>query len=165
MPRFPIVLAMVAPAAALRCDLGRARNPAVHSLRRLRAAPLRLAEDGDDLDSGLEAALRKALSEMPPEELVESDRRLMDGLVEDRKGEVSAFQSVIDKELASVQGSLESKLDGKLRSLEGAAAASDGPGPPPAPRPPPVGPARPRGHSRRCHCLFASDGRRDHGQD
>ena len=120
------VLAIFVPSTALRCDLGRAHGISRALHRGPRASPLRLAEGSDDedldarIDSSIEAELRKALSEMPASELVESDRRLMDGLVQDvKQGELRQAESSLDRELASVQGALESKLESKISALEG----------------------------------------------
>ena len=84
------VLALLLPAHVMRCDLAaRLHRPAACVRRTLRASPLHLsAADGDgggggDLGDDLEAALRKALSDMPTQELIDSDRRLLDGLVDE----------------------------------------------------------------------------------
>ena len=84
------VLALLLPAHVMRCDLAaRLHRPAACVRRAMRASPLHLsAADGDgggggDLGDDLEAALRKALSDMPTQELIDSDRRLLDGLVDE----------------------------------------------------------------------------------
>lgn len=109
------------PAHALRCEL-RVHLPTACARRVLRSAPLHLSSAADadgrsgggggsgggDLDGDLEAALRKALSEMPTQELIDSDRRLLDGLVEEAQtNDLSAFESNLDRELASVQGAAQ----------------------------------------------------------
>ena len=115
------------PAHALRCDhAARVQRPSACVRRALRASPLRLSAAGGDSGSGdsvgdeLEAALRKALSEMPAQEMIDSDRRLLDGLVDEAQAnDLSASMSALDRELASVQEAMDSKIDSKLRDLEG----------------------------------------------
>ena len=115
------------PAHALRCDhAARVHRPSACVWRALRASPLRLSAAGGDSGSGdsvgdeLEAALRKALSEMPAQEMIDSDRRLLDGLVDEAQAnDLSASMSALDRELASVQEAMDSKIDSKLRDLEG----------------------------------------------
>ena len=121
------VLALLLPAHVMRCDLiARLHRPAACVRRAMRASPLHLsAADGEgggggDLGDDLEAALRKALSDMPTQELIDSDRRLLDGLVDEAQAnDMSASMSALDRELASVQDKMESKIDSKLRDLEG----------------------------------------------
>ena len=122
------VVALLLPAHVMRCDLtARLHRPTACVRRALRAAPLCLsAADSDsgggggELGDELEAALRKALSDMPTQELIDSDRRLLDGLVDEAQAnDMSASMSALDRELASVQDKMESKIDSKLRDLEG----------------------------------------------
>ena len=117
------VVALLLPAHVMRCDLAtRMHRPTACVRRALRASPLRLELDGGggELGDELEAALRKALSEMPAQEQIDSDRRLLDGLVDEAQAnDMSASMSALDRELASVQDAMESKIDSKLRDLEG----------------------------------------------
>lgn len=63
--------------------------------------------------------LRKALNEkIDPEERKESDARSLDGFVDDRKGQISAFEDNLARDLDAVAGSIEDKLDAKMRSVE-----------------------------------------------
>lgn len=88
-------------------------------------APTCVALDGagDDSEEADESdpfmyELRQALSSLGEAEAAASDERVIDGFVDDRKDQVSAFEGELSRSLESVQESIESKLDSELRGVE-----------------------------------------------
>uniref|UniRef100_A0A7S2DV39 NAD(P)-binding domain-containing protein n=1 Tax=Haptolina brevifila TaxID=156173 RepID=A0A7S2DV39_9EUKA len=74
--------------------------------------------NGGTSDGELMSELRKALSSLDEGELAASDERVIDGFVDDRKGQVSAFQEDFDRSLEAAQEAIESRLEGELRDVE-----------------------------------------------
>jgi hypothetical protein len=75
-----------------------------------------LGSDSDNDD--MMAELRKALSNLGDDELAASDGRVLDGFVEDRKGQFDAFENELARDLDNVQESFENRLEGELRGVE-----------------------------------------------
>ena len=66
-----------------------------------RAAACRLALEPDDSDD-LMRELKRALSDIDPQERQASDERSIDYFVDDKKGEITGFEENLAKELESV---------------------------------------------------------------
>lgn len=75
--------------------------------------------DDDSLGDELAAEFRKALSKVSNEELSASDSRVLDSFVDGKKQEFVAFENDFEKELESVQESIDARLEGELAELQG----------------------------------------------
>lgn len=106
-------LGLVVPSAVPSARLLRA-PPSRHAAR---AAACRLALEPDDSDD-LMRELKRALSDIDPQEQKASDERSIDYFVEDKKGQFTGFEENLAKELDSVQDEIENRLEGELRGVE-----------------------------------------------
>ena len=125
MLRLILVASAASSAAALRVSFviagvsPRAACIAPSSSTLLRAPPCRLAvDDGDGESDDIMAELRKALSDVGESERKASDERVIDGFVEDRKGEISAPLEELNRSLDSVADSIDEKMKDELASVE-----------------------------------------------
>ena len=75
-------------------------------------------EGSESLGDEVMRELRKALSETSNEELRKSDERLINGLVDDRKGEVSAVVDELNQSFDTVQEKMETKIASELAGIQ-----------------------------------------------
>ena len=91
-------------------------------LRAPRSCLLPRMAAGDDAagedDGELMAELRKALAKVSDDEQSASDERVLDGFVEDRKGQLNAPLEDLSRDLESVADSIEERLAGELKGVE-----------------------------------------------
>ena len=120
-----VVLLCLTPLAhaahvAPSCGVHGAFSPALRCAPRAR--PCHLLDGGgagDDADDDdIMAELRKALADVGDDARAESDSRVIDGFVEDRKGQLNAPLEDLTRSLESVAEDIEEKVKNELAGVE-----------------------------------------------
>ena len=91
---------------------------ASHALSKPRVGSCRLSEGESGGDDDLMEELRRALSDVSADDRAASDGRVLDGFVDDRKGQLNAPLDDLTRSLDSVEKNIEERLQGELASVE-----------------------------------------------